>query len=55
MTFSEYIELVSWEQYLIYCKRKGIQPIKDTEVKREKLCALLDKTFHQTKKETKNA
>lgn len=54
MTFSEYIKLVAWEQYLVYCKRKGLKPIRDTDVEQVKICALLDKTFQQNQ-ETKNA
>ena len=46
MTFSEYIRLIGWEQYLVYCKQKGIKPIRDIEIATyEKLCALLDKNF----------
>lgn len=52
MTFSEFIRLVGWEHYLIYCKQRGIKPVRDINVEQEKLCALLDKNFPQT--ETKN-
>ena len=46
MTFSEYIKLIAWEQYLVYCKQKGFSPVKDIEVSgQEKLCALVDKNF----------
>jgi hypothetical protein len=45
MTFSEFITLVGWEQYLRYCKQKNIQPVRDIDVKAEKPCALLDKNF----------
>jgi hypothetical protein len=46
MTFSEYIRLIGWEQYLVYCKQKGIKPTKDIDIASpEKLCALLDKNF----------
>lgn len=55
MTFSEYIKLIGWEQYLVYCKRKGLQPIRDIDVtSHEKVCALLDKNFPQQTK-IKNA
>jgi hypothetical protein len=45
MTFSEFIRLVGWEQYLKYCRQKNIQPVRDIDVKQEKVCALLDKNF----------
>lgn len=53
MTFSEFITLHGRKQYLEYCKANNLQPIIDVEVKRTKLCALVDKNFKPAKK--KNA
>lgn len=47
MTFSEFIKLFGWDQYLKYCRQNNIEPVKDIDVKQEKICALLDKTFNK--------
>jgi hypothetical protein len=40
MTFSEFISIYAWKQYLEYCSKKGTPPILDTEIKTKKICAL---------------
>jgi len=51
MTFSEFMRLLGWKYYLQYCIDNKIKPIKDLDVRVEKPCALLDKTFNKPKKQ----
>lgn len=41
MTFSEYVKTFAYQQYLEYCRQKGIVPELDLDVKPQKLCALV--------------
>lgn len=55
MTFSEFIRSVAWEQYLIYCKQRRLQPVRDLTVEAQtKMCALVDKNF-LTQQKSENA
>lgn len=46
MTFSEYITKYAWRQYKEYCSRNGIQPVLDTDIKPQKICALCKPKHH---------
>jgi hypothetical protein len=41
MTFSEYIRLFSYREYLSYCKENYLVPQIDVDIKAPKLCALV--------------
>lgn len=41
MTFSEYIRLIAYREYLTYCKQNYVTPQIDVDIKTPKLCALV--------------
>jgi hypothetical protein len=45
MTFSEYINLFSYNAYLTYCKQNYLTPDIDVKINIPKLCALVKPTL----------